>query len=302
MKVSVITPFYNGNAYIRDYEEMMAANERSLMPGDVLEVILVNDSPGVAVGLSGIYASRPNWRVITNQKNVGIHASRIHGLSESSGDYVIFLDQDDTLEEDAIARWLVLARELIKGTDQRLCYQVMVANALLEQKNGELVPWYRTEYHKRQIGRLKTYVTVGTQIMSPGHCMMAREIIPREWLTHVVTENGADDYYLWLLLLDKGIDFTYMDEPLYYHHRTGDNLSQDTEQTDLSTQQCITYLSDSGFSEWALNLLSRQTQYKAAFRRGSIFQKIWLSVANFDLAFTNFWFKLRTHTPPGFNR
>ena len=302
MKVSVITPFYYGNDYIHDYETMMAANERSLIPGDVLEVVLVNDSPGVAVGLSGIYSSRPNWRIIANQRNVGIHASRIHGLTESSGDYVIFLDQDDILADDAIACLLEEARRLAKDDSQRMCYQVIVANAGLEQQDGDIVPWYRTDFHKKQIGSLRTYLTVGTQIMSPGQCMMAREIIPREWMTHVVTENGADDYFLWLMLLEKGIAFHYYDDILYEHRMTQRNLSADTGQTDLSTEQFINYLEEMDFSRRALRILKRQTAYKHDFREGGLGQKIGQSLGHPLLFAINLWFKLRTRTPYGFNR
>lgn len=302
MKVSVITPFYDGNKFIHDYENMMAANERSLMPQDVLEVVLVNDSPQIAIELSGIYASRPNWRIITNQKNVGIHASRIHGLSEASGDYVIFLDQDDILADDAVALMLEEARRLARESSQRLCYKVLVSNALLQQSDGTAVPWYRTDYHKRQIGRLRTYLSVGTQIISPGQCMMAKEIIPREWVTHVVTSNGADDYYLWLLLLEKGIDFEYIDETLYEHNRTGENLSSDTTVTDESTYQFIDYLRESGFNEAYLKLLDRQTRYKHNFRAGTVIDKLSLTLLNPDIFLANLVFKIRSRTAYGFNR
>ncbi len=302
MKVSVITPFYRGNSYIRAYEEMMAANERSLHSGDVMEVIFVNDSPEEHVDLSGVYAVRRNWRVIDNEKNVGIHASRIHGLAEATGDYVIFLDQDDSLADDAIACMLAIAREQAAIHDQRLCYQVIVANALLEQGEGEWIEWYRTAYHKSRIDDLLTYLKVGDQIISPGQCMMAKEIIPREWMTHVVTVNGADDYFLWLLMLEKGIGFYYLDEALYYHHRTSENVSASTEQTDRSTEQFMGYMSELGFSPKELRLLKRQTSYKHDFRKEGIVGKGLLSLKNFDLFWANLVFKLRSRTGYGFNR
>ncbi len=302
MKVSVITPFYEGNEYIHEYEEMLSANERSLSTGDVLEVVLINDSPWVSVGLSGLNMSKPNWRVIANKHNVGIHASRIHGLSEASGDYIIFLDQDDRLAEDAIPLLLQEARKLAHDTGQRHCYQVLVANALLEQKDGREIPWYRSKYHESQIANLRTYVSVGTQIISPGQCMMSKEIIPREWMTHVVTVNGADDYYLWLLLLDKGIGFHYVDEPLYIHQYTAHNISSDTGQTDRSTEQFIDYLRETGFSPRFLHTLERQTQYKHDFRRRGLSGKLMLTLRNFDLFLFNVYYKLRTRTPYGFNR
>ncbi len=302
MKVSVITPFYYGNEYMPAYEEMLAKNESSLSSGDVLEVLIINDSPEVAVELSGLHASRRNWRVITNAKNMGIHASRIHGLSESTGDYVIFLDQDDSLAEDAIVCFLEIARERAGEDGSRLCYQVIVSNALLEQSDGSWMQWYRTAYHKNQIERQDTYLKVGTQIISPGQCMLAREIIPREWLTNVLTINGADDYFLWLLMLQKGIGFYYLDEALYMHSRTGENVSGSTEQTDRSTEQFISYLQKLDYPSGSLRLLQRQTRYKATFRNGGLLKKAFSSLLNIDLFWANLSFKVLSRTGYGFNR
>ena len=84
MKVSIITPFYHGRDYMKGYQQMLEAVERytAAHPAadgtrDTVEVIIVNDSPEVPVPLSGINLGKPYWRVITNVKNVGIHASRI---------------------------------------------------------------------------------------------------------------------------------------------------------------------------------------------------------------------------------
>ena len=109
--------------------------------------------------------------------------------------------------------------------------------------------------------------------MSPGQCMMAREIIPREWMTHVLTVNGADDYFLWLLMLDKGIGFHYVDEPLYIHHRTGENVSGNIGQTEESTAQFMHYLSEMEYPPRPLAQLNRQVRYKQEFRSGDFGRK-----------------------------
>lgn len=46
MKISVITPFYEGEKYMEKYVACMEANRKSLeAAGHSLEVVLVNDSP-----------------------------------------------------------------------------------------------------------------------------------------------------------------------------------------------------------------------------------------------------------------
>ncbi|MBQ4373398.1 MAG: glycosyltransferase family 2 protein, partial [Lachnospiraceae bacterium] len=114
MKISIVTPFYEGNDYMPSYAAMLEKNEIALQQaglGDTMEVILVNDSPQTAVKLPGIYNGRPNWKIVKNGKNLGIQGSRVHGLQEASGDYILFLDQDDSLREDALVQFAAKAKE-----------------------------------------------------------------------------------------------------------------------------------------------------------------------------------------------
>ena len=96
MKVSVITPYYQGREYLDRYCGMMEQNRSRLEPGDELEVLLINDSPWEKVVLPG--GERFSWiRILENEKNRGIHASRVAGLACALGESVLFLDQDDEL-------------------------------------------------------------------------------------------------------------------------------------------------------------------------------------------------------------
>ncbi|MBO6214908.1 MAG: glycosyltransferase family 2 protein [Lachnospiraceae bacterium] len=298
MKISVITPFYYGNEYLHDYQEMMDANEQVLKERygteHSMEIILVNDSPECAMKLQGIYNGRPNWKTVKNRCNMGIHASRLEGLKAAVGDHIIFLDQDDRIADDAIAMFAEAASDKP--------YNVIVANAVIESGNGPEL-WYRTNYHKKLIGDIKTYLTVGTQIISPGQCMIPTMVIPDYWRKNICRINGADDYYLWLLLLQNGIDFTYLDAPLYTHKRTGKNLSGDTRLTDQSSYEFIKMLEENPeFPKERLYELKRMIVYKAEFRQSGFFGKVRLSIQNLGIFMANIYFKLRTATPYGFNR
>ena len=96
MKISVITPFYEGADYMQQYVQCMEANQDNLkLQGHELEVILVNDSPWKKLECGA--ADNQYIKVITNPENKGIHYSRVSGLSQATGDYVMFLDGDDKL-------------------------------------------------------------------------------------------------------------------------------------------------------------------------------------------------------------
>lgn len=307
MKVSIITAFYHGNTYMQQYVRCIAANRRHLKESDCLEVILVNDSPEDDVLLPEGAESR-DIRVLSQRRNGGIHSARILGLRACSGDYVMFLDQDDLLAENAISAHLdAMERRRMQmekeGKDFGELLPVTVSNAMLEQADGSRLLWYRSPYHKRCIGRYPVYLKVGTQIISPGQCLVPARQIPDVWKDNICKTNGADDYYLWLLLLAAKTPFFLVDEPLYFHAYTGENLSNDTKKMDASTLEFSSYLKKAPcVSGDDIRLLMRQVSYKAHFRSGGIKEKIVETMKNPDLFWANFMFKLASRTPYGFNR
>jgi glycosyltransferase involved in cell wall biosynthesis len=318
IRISIITPFYQGNAYMPSYWSMIRRNAESLQNSDLkdkldFEVLLVNDSPDENVLLCDDF---PSVQLIQNPENLGIQWSRIHGLREASGSYILFLDQDDILADNAI---LSFGRALLDKVDSSKPY-IYVANAILEQKNWKSI-WYRTDYHKKQVGNRKTYLTIGTMIISPGQCLLPRKWIPDFWMNHPLAMNGADDYFLWILLLEAGVDFRYLDRALYIHHYTSKNLSGDTRQTDQSTFEFIEILqkelkplkTDFYPIGKNLSLPVRQTlhdmhtlrtmmEFKADFRRGGKAEKLQQILSHPCLFLRNVSFKIRSKTGYGFNR
>ena len=294
MKVSVITPFYEGDKYMDAYVDTMLANESALKAaGHVLEVILINDSPWKTLASSA--KEEESFKVLTNQSNMGIHYSRVAGLKAASGDYVMFLDQDDTLEDDALLQMLDFAKA--NSSD------VVVANAYLQQVDNSKLLWYRNDYHKSLIGDLNTYLRIGIQIISPGQCLIKKDQIPSFWQEHLVQKNGADDYYLWLLMLEKGLKFDYLDKALYTHNYTKTNLSKDTNVTDASVYDFLDLLNDCDyFKKEDIFCLHEMITYKNQFRASNTFGKITCSLANLGLFLDNLSFKRKTKTAYGFNR
>ncbi|QFJ53903.1 glycosyltransferase family 2 protein [Pseudobutyrivibrio xylanivorans] len=294
MKITVITPFFEGDKYMDNLIDCMLENEASLKKvGHDLELILVNDSPWKTLEAP---ASEDNFiRVITNPENKGIHYSRVAGLAEATGDYVMFLDQDDSIADDALVKLLRLITK--SGAE------VEVANASLEQADGSKLLWYRNSYHKTLIGDLNTYLRIGIQIISPGQCLIKKDAIPEFWESNIMSKNGADDYFLWLLMLAKGLKFHYHDEVLYTHRYTATNLSADTTVTDESVYDFIDLLNECDyFKQEDIFTLHEMITYKNQFRASGTFGKITCSLANLGLFIDNIKFKKKTGTRYGFNR
>lgn len=106
MKLSVIVPVYNVEKYLaRCLDSILAATKAA--PEVEAEIICVNDgsTDGSAVVLE-TYADRV--KIIT-QENRGLGPARNAGLDVMTGDYVMFVDSDDFIPEDAIAKMTEVA-------------------------------------------------------------------------------------------------------------------------------------------------------------------------------------------------
>lgn len=134
--VSIVIPAFNVAAYLRAcltsvLREVDAA--RALGKAD-FEIVVVDDCSKDATGSMArdLLAGREDARVITHERNSGPAAARNTGLDASRGDYVLFLDSDNTLLEGASARVvdalfehadadvIILGMDLIDEHDERI--------------------------------------------------------------------------------------------------------------------------------------------------------------------------------------
>lgn len=103
--VSVIVPVYNVEEYlVRCLDSLI--NQTTDAP---YEIICVNDcSPDNSTAILEDYAlCFPNLiRVLANAQNVGLGATRDHGIEEARGEYLMFIDSDDYVREDYIEQYL----------------------------------------------------------------------------------------------------------------------------------------------------------------------------------------------------
>lgn len=97
MKLSVIVPVYNTEAYLRDCVESILNQTM-----DDLELILVNDgSPDNSAQIIADYVQRyPDKVSSISLVNGGQGRARNFGIDAARGDYLSFIDSDDYLEPD----------------------------------------------------------------------------------------------------------------------------------------------------------------------------------------------------------
>lgn len=96
--VSVIIPVYNVEKYLNECVDSVLSQTYQNF-----EIILVDDGSADKSGdICDKYASTDSRIRVIHKENGGLSDARNCGLTELSGDYVIFLDSDDFLSETAL--------------------------------------------------------------------------------------------------------------------------------------------------------------------------------------------------------
>jgi len=128
MKVSIIIPVYNVEKYIRE-----CLNSVINQTYKNIEIIVVID--GSLDNSSKIvyeFAKNDDRFKIIDRENKGVYQSRIDGIKESTGEYLIFIDSDDTIKENMVE---ILLNEIISSdTDLVRCkWLTKINNKFIEE-------------------------------------------------------------------------------------------------------------------------------------------------------------------------
>ena len=99
-KVSIIVPAYNAERYIgKCMDTLIRQNYRNI------EIILVNDGSSDSTGnICDIYHERyGNLILVEHCCHCGVSLARLSGIRKAAGEYVVFVDADDWIEDDYIS-------------------------------------------------------------------------------------------------------------------------------------------------------------------------------------------------------
>jgi glycosyltransferase involved in cell wall biosynthesis len=106
-KVSIIIPVYNVEAYLVDCLESIV--NQSLKD---IEIICINDgSTDNSLEILNEYAQKDNRIVIISQENQGQGVARNNAIGIANGEYILFVDPDDWIEEGALETLYSFAKE-----------------------------------------------------------------------------------------------------------------------------------------------------------------------------------------------
>lgn len=109
MKLSIVIPVYNVEPFIRGTLDSIY---KQGVDESLFEVIVVNDgTPDNSMAIVEMFADAHTNLAIINQKNQGLSAARNAGMKLALGDYVWFVDSDDTITDGSLLKIMCLLSE-----------------------------------------------------------------------------------------------------------------------------------------------------------------------------------------------
>lgn len=103
-KVSVIVPVYNAEKYIKECVQSVLSQTYKDW-----ELILVDDGSTDCSGSFCNQFAKVDSRIsVIHQENTGVTKARAKGVFSSTGNFVYFLDADDTIENDTLEYMVAL--------------------------------------------------------------------------------------------------------------------------------------------------------------------------------------------------
>ncbi len=270
--ISIIIPVYRGLQYL---PKLVACIEACVeyIPGISLELILSNDSPDEPLP-NKIISSLISIRVLNTDQNRGIHDARVRGLQNSTGDYILFLDQDDRIVPEYFHSQLYA----ICSADAVVC------NAL---SGGRLR--YNTDRPLYKAADRKCMINEGCMILSPGQVLIRRTAIPRVWVENLMHHNGADDWLLWLCMHSAEKKFAINQDVLFirdvhYHNASFDSLKMAASEREaveiIETRKQLKEEERKVLKELLPEIQERRIKETEKFKRMFFLQNDWFSVMN----------------------
>jgi glycosyltransferase involved in cell wall biosynthesis len=211
--VSVIIPAYNAAKYIGE-----AVNSVFAQTFTSHEIIVINDGSNDTDELERELKRYPPSLRYIKQDNRGAAAARNTGLRAAAGEFVAFLDADDTWFPDFLEKQV----EFLKRNNADLVYAdaLLSGNSPLAGRSFMQVEPSRGEVTPENLLAIKVTVLTST-------VLARKEPILKAGLFDEALRRGQD-FDLWLRLAKRGARFAYHREVVANHRIVESGLSGDT--------------------------------------------------------------------------
>lgn len=206
---SIIIPAYNLGHLVCDAINS-CINQQNITFAEY-EIIVINDgSTDDTYDYIEKYCFVENLTII-NQVNMGLSATRNRGIDLAKGDYILFLDGDDWLSENALA----LLKEQLDETTLLVFPMVYYFNKDRQEKLGYHLSeklYNRNEFLHETLGYSQFHI-----IPAPNKCYSRKVLMQRElrFISGILHEDNP----FFIDIVYNYEQIKYIDAPIYYYRQ-----------------------------------------------------------------------------------
>ena len=211
--VSVIVPVYNTEKYMRRCLESILSQTYT-----DLEVILVDDGSTDKSGkICDEYAQKDTRVKVIHKKNEGVSKARIEGYSQSTGDYIVFVDSDDFIADSIIEVLLSTLQKEQVDLVSCLCYDI-VKDKIIPDKRS-LIGRYEKSDIKKILSKNVFYDKDTKKAGLPLYlcAKMFKKSFMGNSLSAGLNSWYGEDQLIILTLLYKATSVFFLGDYLYYY-------------------------------------------------------------------------------------
>lgn len=212
--ISVIVPIYKVEKYLAS-----CVNSLKEQTYRNLEIILVDDgSPDKSGEMCDAFAEQDNRIVVVHKPNGGLSDARNAGIEVAKGDYLLFLDSDDTLHKETLEiLWTNLKENgaEISVCDYRAFYEGTEIDKNLPSQNLEV--WDNVQALQQIFNP-----QYGTQMVISTNKLFQKNLF--DGIRFPVGKIHEDEFTTYKLL-HRAERIVYTDLKLYYYLQREDSLT-----------------------------------------------------------------------------
>ena len=204
--VSIIVPIYNAEKYLDSCIQSVLRQTYTNW-----ELILIDDGSTDKSGrIADEYGFADERITVFHQKNLGVSLARNQGIDEATGNYIVFLDADDEIIEDCLAKTVNIAEE----TNADVVAGRSCENQELFQ---DRIIWTGAEALENSLkDHLFTYSACAK--------LIRREFIGKTRFTPDIRIN-EDSYFVFQLLCKQNV-FVLTNDVIYFYRANSESSSR----------------------------------------------------------------------------
>ena len=202
MLISIIVPIYNVEEYLPECIESLQKQTHQL-----IEIILVDDdSQDNCLEICYQYEKNDNRIIVIHKNNGGVSSARNAGLKRATGEYIGFVDADDTIEPQMYEA--MLTNILIK--DAQMCVNSMF---LINQEKSHNAILNKQIYTKKEAIKELLHMNFPISLWS---CLYKNDIIKDIYLDETI--YYWEDFEFQFRILNN-VEKIAINNFGYYHYR-----------------------------------------------------------------------------------